>query len=314
MSKEYFYPNFLSEILEKFKEPYYSFYVKMIEDLNLMDFSNIKYTEKHHIIPKCYNGSNKKGNIIKIPPEYHFYLHYFLFKGINDQSMTYAFHRMLCSKQNGKKDWLAPEDYGELKRNYSQIRSDYMKNRVPLSGKNHPNYGKHLTDRERQYLSMINSGKNNPMYGKKGKESPTYGKICSEETKKKISEAQKGKKHHSYGKTISEETKQKLSDAKKGDKNPFYNKKHTEYSKQKMREAKIGKSLSDEHKNKIAKSNKNKNAKKVLCIETGEIFESIQQAAKIKGIKSFSHITSVCRNNQKTCGGFHWKYYVEPID
>lgn len=52
--------------------------------------------------------------------------------------------------------------------------------------------------------------------------------------------------------------------------------------------------------------------KAVICIETGEEFESISIAeAKLRdrGIKiSGSHITSVCKGRRKVAGGFSWKY------
>jgi hypothetical protein len=55
--------------------------------------------------------------------------------------------------------------------------------------------------------------------------------------------------------------------------------------------------------------------KAVICIETGEEFESISIAeAKLRdrGIKiSGSHITSVCKGRRKVAGGFSWKYKLE---
>ena len=47
--------------------------------------------------------------------------------------------------------------------------------------------------------------------------------------------------------------------------------------------------------------------KKVLCVETGEIFESIMEASRKTGINS-SHISKVCLGKRKTTGGYHWEY------
>jgi hypothetical protein len=47
------------------------------------------------------------------------------------------------------------------------------------------------------------------------------------------------------------------------------------------------------------------NKRKVLCIETGEIFSSIVDAEKEKGGRSISR---VCKGSRKVSGGFHWKY------
>ena len=48
--------------------------------------------------------------------------------------------------------------------------------------------------------------------------------------------------------------------------------------------------------------------KRVLCIETGTIFSSIQEASKAVGI-SASCISCNLNGSQKTAGGFHWEYY-----
>lgn len=49
------------------------------------------------------------------------------------------------------------------------------------------------------------------------------------------------------------------------------------------------------------------NRRQVRCIDTGEVFASLTEAAKAKGINS-SKITSVCKGKRKTTGGLHWEY------
>lgn len=61
--------------------------------------------------------------------------------------------------------------------------------------------------------------------------------------------------------------------------------------------------------------------RKVQCIETGEIFDTIVEAAKWSNngkISSKSHISDVCKGKRKTCGKhpitnepLHWKYVDE---
>lgn len=48
-------------------------------------------------------------------------------------------------------------------------------------------------------------------------------------------------------------------------------------------------------------------AKKVMCVETGEIYASSRLAGESVGKKAVS-ISQAARNSSKTCGGFHWKY------
>ena len=111
-----------------------------------------------------------------------------------------------------------------------------------------------------------------------------YGKTHSDEVKKRFSEQRKGEKNAMYG------------SARFGKKNPMYGKHHSEETKQRYREMFSG-----------AKSAK---AKKVICIETGEVFDTITIAANSVG-KTNTHLCACCKGKVKTCGGFHWRYYDE---
>ena len=106
-----------------------------------------------------------------------------------------------------------------------------------------------------------------------------------------ISDDRYGYKNPMYGKNQSSETRKRISDAQKGRKNHMY-----------------GKHISEEVKNKIRKS-QNLN-KKVICIETGEIFDSIRCAGK-KLELHHQTIGEVCRGKHKTTGGLHFKYYED---
>ena len=49
------------------------------------------------------------------------------------------------------------------------------------------------------------------------------------------------------------------------------------------------------------------NKRKVICVETGIIYDSITEAARHNNI-SLQSIHRVCQNKRKTTGGFHWKF------
>lgn len=49
--------------------------------------------------------------------------------------------------------------------------------------------------------------------------------------------------------------------------------------------------------------------KKVICVETGIVYESAVDAAKAYGLYNGSHIAKCCNGKQKTAKGHHWKYY-----
>lgn len=51
--------------------------------------------------------------------------------------------------------------------------------------------------------------------------------------------------------------------------------------------------------------------KKIVCVETGEVFDSIAEAARQKGIRCKNAISLVAKGKQSICGGYHWEYYEE---
>lgn len=59
-------------------------------------------------------------------------------------------------------------------------------------------------------------------------------------------------------------------------------------------------------KNRMGK--KNGRARKVLCIETGYIYNCIIDAEKEFGFKNGIYETLSCPNRRKTAYGFHWRY------
>lgn len=157
---------------------------------------------------------------------------------------------------------------------------------------------------------------NDPEFGYNqslGGESGNFGRRHSEETKQKMSEAQKGEKNHGFGKHLSEETKAKLSKANKGKIISEETRKKmserqkgvrlSEETKKKISEAHKGKPLSKEHVAKIAEANK----KTVICIETGELFNSVKEAAEYAKVNQ-SHLSNVLCGRSNTAGGYHWEY------
>ena len=158
-----------------------------------------------------------------------------------------------------------------------------------LKGENSPLYGKKLSEEHKQKLSEANKGK------QVGKNHPLYGKHHSEETKKKMSESHKGiqagENNPFYGKHLSEEHKQKISESLKGKNHPLYGKHHSEETKRKMSEAK---------------------SKKVICVTTGEKFNSFKDASNHYNV-AISSISLCCIGKYKSAGKLNgiklqWKY------
>ena len=56
------------------------------------------------------------------------------------------------------------------------------------------------------------------------------------------------------------------------------------------------------------KKNREKPARAVMCIETGQIFRSASQAIKHNSIKYAGNIIECCKGQKQTAGGYHWKF------
>ena len=138
------------------------------------------------------------------------------------------------------------------------------------------------------------------------------GHITSETTKEKL-------RQHRLGKKLSDETKEKISATLKGNVMP-------KQTKEKIRQARIGKKHTIEIKEKISNSMKGierakhtvdskqklsdsqkKFMKKVKCLETGIIFNSVSEASKLLNIPQ-PNISRVCKGIVKTAGGYHFEF------
>lgn len=71
----------------------------------------------------------------------------------------------------------------------------------------------------------------------------------------------------------------------------------------------IGMKFSEEAKRKISEAmiNHKSHSKKVICVETNEVFESVRDAFRKTGIY-YVGISQVCRRERKTAGGYHWQH------
>ena len=65
--------------------------------------------------------------------------------------------------------------------------------------------------------------------------------------------------------------------------------------------------FSEPLRNRAMVGSENPRSHAVVCIETGELFPTINIAMKSKGIAT-NGISACCNGRAKTCGGYHWRY------
>lgn len=117
----------------------------------------------------------------------------------------------------------------------------------------------------------------------RGKDHPMCGKRLTDKQKERLRQLNLGSNHPQYGKHRSEETKRKISSKQKGKVIPLEQRK------------KISDSL---------KGNIPSNCKKVLCVETGIVYESMESAKRTLNISSLYKATHI---EGRTAGGYHWR-------
>jgi len=154
---------------------------------------NTGYIEKHHIIPKCLGGSNKKENLVELTAREHFLCHMLLCEIYpNENKLKYALYLMNIGKQKHKN-----VNYQISSRTYDRLRQEHS---LMLTGKPRSFETKQKISKNRKGIKHLDS------------------------TKQKISESRKGIKHQNHtngtdhknsGKSKTEKHKNKMSESAK---------------------------------------------------------------------------------------------------
>lgn len=174
---------------------YSKWYFEIIEKAKGRDLEG--YSEKHHIIPKSFGGSDAKTNLVRLTAREHLICHRLLVKmtkGEYKHKMIYAIRRMV----------LTPDRYKVSSRVFEKIRTDYS---LMLTGRKRSEETK-----KKMSASM------------KGKPSAFKGQTHSEEIRNYLASF-KGEKNSRYGVKVSEETRMKMVEAHSGVNNSNYKKK-----------------------------------------------------------------------------------------
>ena len=157
------------------------------------------YYERHHIIPKAFNGTNTNENLVLLTYREHLLCHWLLtkiYEGSDKAKMIHAFWALCTYKNRHRKHTRTPLRILEIAKitRRKQLSEENSGAGNPIFGKPGPFTGKKHT---KEYIKKI-SGAGNPM----------FGRTHTKEARERIAEAQRARK----GIPKSEETKRKMSD------------------------------------------------------------------------------------------------------
>ena len=101
------------------------------------------YTEKHHVVPHCLGGTDRKSNVVTLSARQHFVAHWLLKKIYpNQPGLIYAFHMMFhpTSSNTRQTDWIHSRSrtYARLKEEMVvDIHARYVRDGHPFLGRKH---------------------------------------------------------------------------------------------------------------------------------------------------------------------------------
>lgn len=176
-----------------------------------------------------------------------------------------------------------------------------------------------LSEETKRKIGDSNKGEKSYWYNHEGY---WNGKHHSEETKEKIKEFMNSNRNPNYGKQCSEEIKRKISESQILKRGKPVRCIETEIVYRSLKDANRQTSI-DRKSIGLCCNGKQKTAGgchweyienndeiigiPVRCIETGVVYNSINQASKNSGIYR-SGISGACNKTQKTAGGYHWEF------
>ena len=197
---------------------YTKIYTQLIERAQLREMPN-EYCEKHHIVPRCFYGSDDKRNLATLTLREHFIAHRLLAK-------IHPWHKGLLQAvasfmQNNNRLRILTSRQFEIARkaardaNTGKELSFEHKEAISAANKN-----REFTQTHKSALSAALTGQNNPM----------HGKTHSEEAILLIKTAKLGENNPFYGKHHTDQAKKAMSVKLSGQKSPFWGKKRSQES------------------------------------------------------------------------------------
>lgn len=186
---------------------YTKWYYQIIDNRKENPHPNEMYTERHHIIPKSFGGSDRNENLVRLSAREHFLVHWLLVKMCSNKDhaikMNHALLRLMSASTALEKYQWSKWQYEIAKINKSKALRESSK------AGNHPRKGKKHSPETKEKMRQAKLGvKRDPAkigYLKEMKHSPESrakiskaltGRVFSEESREKSRLTQKGKKQN----------------------------------------------------------------------------------------------------------------------
>lgn len=235
------------------------------------------YKERHHIVPKCMGGTDDEQNLIDLTAREHFIAHKLLCEDNPSHRGLAKAWFMMCTMQSDNQERIniTAEEYADIKEHLSKTKvTDITKKKISDANKGKPAWNKGLTketdDRILKYscnlsTSLVDNGT------RRGKNNSQYGNI--------------GRITGNKNPMCKQEARDKISLNMKNN-NP-------------MKDPEVAKKAHSK-----LKGRSTYNSKKVLCVETGVIYDSISKAmiAMNVGTALYKAVKT-----GKQAYGYHWK-------
>ena len=241
------------------------------------------YMERHHVIPKCMGGTNDPENLVWLTDREHLIAHKMLYReNKSNYKLAFAYHQIYKTLRGKRKGY---------NKDLKKVREIWYET---MNGENDPRIKSVICLEDKKVFRSLKEAAIHYSTSLKN-----ISRVCRDDRRTFNGMHFDFYDSSKYTDDYIESEIARRIERKRLAKIP------SKETMEKCRLAKIGKKRPD-----ISGVNAS-NAVKVLCVETGEVFDTLKQASTHLKLKSSMGICDCIHGKQKTAGGYHWKKYED---